>query len=421
MSKIKNYTLLQQTERGNFDELRKYAGDFVDNKITGTERKDYSSDIWEIIDAANANESFREEFSRAFSNEYGKKVEFKALNSDEKAQQAEELKKYEVTAVETGASYNPISGLIETSLIPTVESLVRDDSLLSKVQMTNLSPMEFKKMYDFNVEKDAAVLAETAPGVDVDDTVREGDTLIPNKKIQASTQIHELAIRSLDATELGIFVARIPRRIRYTAITQMLYGNDNNQWRGIKNTAGTNEKNTIGALTPTLSGVGIADHYDACVYAKEATLPSLISAEDESKYSFIMNRKTWAKIRRVRDLNGRYQLMDATAPGINGVPVRQIDGTPVEIYSGIADDEIFLIPLTSYVIVTTGGLLNYNDGGILKLREGFVLYVSRMYSDGSPRSAFKYKSSTAAVTGTTAFDNFEQNAWRVFSLLASYV
>jgi hypothetical protein len=188
-------------------------------------------------------------------------------------------------------------------------------------------------------------------------------------------------------------------------ISQMLYGNDNNQFRGLKNSAGTDFRDLIGALTPTLTGLGIVDHYEALRYVFNNTLPVFVSEEEEAQYVFLMNRRTRGKIKQVLDLNGK--------PKFDGKQIEEVDVLNVP---QVANDEYFLtIPNWWTLITTSGGILNLNDGGIVRLKEGIITMVSRTYADFSYNYGFKRK-----VGSSTPNDNTDQNAHRVASLLSSY-
>ena len=69
-----------------------------------------------------------------------------------------------------------------------------------------------------------------------------------------------------------------------------------------------------------------------------------------------------------------------------------------------------------YHLALQSGIKSLTDSGVLELKEGNILYVTRTYCDGSMLYGHKYQSTTAATIGTTAVDNQAQNAFRYFKI-----
>jgi HK97 family phage major capsid protein len=201
----------------------------------------------------------------------------------------------------------------------------------------------------------------------------------------------------------------------------------NGLFRGVNNNYGVNgtgdASNFIGAITYTTKaladtalGSTSADAYDLCVKVKRQLLPGNLTDVEEGEYVFIMNRTTWGKVSTVVDGNGRFKAGSAIDPA-TGNMVKQIDGNEVLIFPNVANDFVFLLPLKLVEVITYGGIMNLNDGGLVSLKEGLTTYVSRIWADGSIRYGQKYLSGTAATIGTTAVDNQAQNAFRYFRIV----
>lgn len=445
MSKlIKNYNLLKQAEKGNFKELETYMKD-VEKKLEVDSGAVQDVNLFEIVDVLGSNEGWLKSFSEGFSFANNGKRDanfFRKLTGEEKERSEAALQNYDVTLTATGGSNNPVSGVsVQTTIIPTIEGLVSDTGILSKIQLQEVGTVGYKKLYDFDDDslETGSVLGEVAAGTDVDTKLRVGDTLIPDKKLQRSTTISNLALASFDPVEYGIFMARITRSVAKLAAQQILYGGNSvangtakgSTWRGIKNNYGVNGTGDaagwIGAISyasksatdtaiTAAGGAASVDAYDLCYKVKKLLLPKYLVPEEEDKYYYVMNRNTWGKVSTVIDLNGRYKALSAIDPA-TGRSIKMIDGNEVLISPFVADNEVFLAPLSYYVAITKGGIININDGGITKIREGETVYVSRLYSDGSLRYGFKNTSTTAVTIGTTTPNNQDQNMWRTFFIV----
>lgn len=431
---VKSYSHLKSLKNQETQDLVKQFNEVRDSLPHSGESK---LNIYAVADLLGRNDSWRNDFSKAFSNELvGNKstIKFNVLSEADK----NNLKAYDVTV--TGTQGLQAGGTIGTDIVPTLEALVSSTGILSRILIKDVGvPTINQQMYDFGDDslENASNLSEIQAGTDVDTITRKGDLLTPQFKLQRSTTISDLAFRSFDATEYGIFMARIIRAVQKLVVQSILYGGSTaangtskNGIRGIKNNFGSNgtgdATGTIGAITFNTKALADAylqtngvspstDAYDLCVKMKRGALPRFLSQEEEDKYVFVMNRNTWGQVSTVQDLNGRYKAQNAVDIAGN-VTKREIDGTQVEISPFVDKDEVFLVPLAYYQMITAGGFMSVNDGGILKIKEGEIVYVSKIYADGSMRYGQKYRSNTAVTIGTTPFDNHDQNLYRVFKI-----
>lgn len=432
MPKIVDFNF-KKINKGDKSELIAYTND-AEREMRKAGKSEIDYNALQVIDAKAQDDNYRARLARSFNVAMGfdptKGVKFNRLDDDQMKAQEEKQKNFDVTV--GGGTLAPTIG---TDILPTIEALVRDTSLLSRVQIKEVGkPNEIKQLWDFDEEQDGEALTEVQAGNIVDDVPRQGDTLHAKNKVQASTKFSELAISAMDAEDEGKFLARLVRRVRYRIINLMLNGGAgvanqtarNGLWRGINNNYGVNgtgdAANFIGAITyatkaaaDTALGAASDDEYDLAVKIKRQLLPEFVSEVEEEDYVYIMSRTTWGKISTVPDLNGRYKAQSAIDP-TTGKVLRRIDGNDVLLFPGVATDFAFLVPLNLYEIITYGGLMNLNDGGLVQLREGLITYVSRFWGDGSMRYGHKYQSDTAATIGTTAVDNQAQNAFRYFKI-----
>jgi hypothetical protein len=316
------------------------------------------------------------------------------------------------------------------------EAFVRDNALLSRVDIREGTPNVNIPLVEWDEEKNAENLTEVQAGNLVDDVLRTGDTLTPMTKVQASFTITELASNFFNGVSTLDYQTRGNNRVLNKIIDNILYSGQGatgakplGTTRGIDNGYGVNGTgNTVGsigaikyatkALTETALGLSApTDVYDLCYQVKAKLLPKFCSEAEEKDFVYVMNRTTWGAIKTVRDLNGRYLAYSSIDP-LTSQPVQTIDGTPVVLHSNVEDNFVFLIAPKFYTLVLNGGVKSINDNGIVQLREGITTYVSRVFMDGSMNYGFRYKNGTAVTIGTTAFDNQNQNAFRYFKITA---
>lgn len=333
---------------------------------------------------------------------------------------------------------------VDTLVEVANEALLRDNSLIARLTIRESGlQTPYIDLRELNVEQDAEVLAGNAAGTPADDTLRVGDSLMPKatsnaSKVQASFQMEELSEYFLNDLTTIDYQRRLVNRVQNKIIDRVLYAGNGvangtaraqGQIRGIVNNYGVNgtgdATNFIGAITySTFAAVNTAtgktgvNEYEQALYVKALTLANNVSEAEESDYVFVMNRKTWGKIRTAKDLNGRFLAQNGIDPYTNK-PVPMIDGNPVILHTSVADNFAFLFPARFYQLFMIGGLRSLNDGGLVQLREGITTYVARTYIDGSMNYGHKYLSNTAATIGTTPVDNANQNVFRYFTLALS--
>jgi hypothetical protein len=322
------------------------------------------------------------------------------------------------------------------------EALLRDNSLLARLNIREQSSqVPYIRMREFNEEKDAEVLTATGAGTEADEELRIGDKLMAEtdsnvSKVQASTSINEVSEFFLSGLSVLDYQRKLVDRVANKVINQVLFAGQgvangtaraSGQTRGIVNNYGVNgtgdAANYIGAIEyanksaiDTALGVTTSNPYDTLFQAKSILIPKNLSEIEESMYVLVMNRKTWGKIKTAKDLNGRYLAHSAIDP-VTGKAIPFLDGTPVVTHTSIPDDKVFFIPAEKYTLFMLGGIRSLNDNGLVQLKEGKTIFVSRTYIDGSMEYGHKYKSGTAATIGTTAVDNQEQNAFRYFGIV----
>lgn len=413
---------LKRAEKGDSSEIKAYLNDAkkaVDNLHVGQEA---SVDLLSVIDAQSMDDSHRAQVERAFNVELGLDpktgVKFNKLNKD-----------FDIDT-------NDLTATIGTDIAATMEALIRDTGLLSRVSITEQpSQSESLQLWDFDAEKNGENLAETATGTNADDVIRTGDVLIPKRKLQASTELGEFAVATMSPAQQGTYLARLLRRTRYLLIDSMLQAGAGvangtartaGLIRGINNNYGVNgtgdASNFIGAISyankaaaDALLPATSADAYDLAVKVKRILLPANLTEVEESDYVYVMNRATWGAISTVIDGNGRYKSDNADAVVGSGGQ-KTLDGAPVYIFPGVPTNKVFLFPAKLYELATYGGFQLLSDGGVVKLREGLTAYVSRIWADGSMRYGHRYLPGTEATIGTTAVDNQNQNAFRYFQI-----
>ena len=406
------------------------AGDFseVKNALIQVKEKSISAqNTLYAIDAACTNPEFLKNFSEGFNKEFKKQIKFRVLTEDE-------------MKIQFDITQTSIAPTIATTVIPSMEALIRSTEILSRINITRKTGESFYQMFDFDAEQNAAVLSEVAGGTDVDEVLRNGDRLIANQKVQASMKLSEFALKSLDGNTLGKYLARLVKRVQHQLCIAILSGGaaaangtaKGDLIRGILNNYGTNGTGdvtgTIGAVSfatrattdaaiVALGGVASSDIYDLMIKAKAFLLPTNITDVEEDEYVFIGNRVSWAKVRTVKDLNGRY-LAYSMIDDQTGKPKKMIDDTEfVQVpLAQCPTDRIYLVPLKMYTLILDGDIINLNDGGIVQLKEGIVQFVSRTWANGSMEYGQKFRPTTPVTIGTTVPDNNEQNAFRVFNL-----
>ncbi len=411
-----------------------------------SKKKEFDVDVvWETLDKASANENWRNQFVRTFSIlQFGKVNQefiskFRAFTEDEKdeikAQHAsvtfdgqvetDSVKKYakamkearkETTTEARVAKFTSLTkkkydvdsdAVLETNVLPLLDGLIATSPILERVNI--ISGVDYKKLIEFDVEKDAETLTNTNAGTEADDVIRTSLTLdTSDKKIQASTTINDTDLESLDASEWARFVFRLVNRVRVLAETQILYGDgtSNGFLRGFINTAGSTDAERIGAIEVDVSGGG-----DIIEKMKlmDKDLPKTISSQEESQYSFIGNRKLQQTLKLAKDADGRYYFTDGQSLSVNTFPVLNSPS--------VTTGDLLLVALPQYTMITRGsGVSLLNDGGVVELKEGNIIYVAKMKADGCPRMAFKYLNTGSTTSGDATnqdrnYHRYAENAY----------
>lgn len=446
MPQIINFDF-NQINQGDFTQVHNVVNDLKTGSITN------GNNLLYAIDALCTNETFMKSFKNSFDKEWNgpkydsekQDVKFRALTSSEMEEQKilreKEIEKVKQSGIKQfDVLQTNITPTIGTTIVPTIEKLIRDTSLLSKITPINKNAKEFHQIYDFDAEQDASILTEVASGTDVDEVLRTGDQLIPNQKIQASMKMSEFVLSTLSPEDLGTYIARLARRVEHRLVVAILSNGNGvangtargSNIRGILNNYGVNgtgdASNSIGAIAYATKatadaaivangGVASTNAYDLCYKMSLFGIPSNISDVEEGEYIFIGNRFSWGAISTVPDSNGRYLGASAIDP-ITGKLVKQINGIEFVTVpqSQIPNNRVYLVPLKFYKLITNGNLLNLSDNGVVSLREGITQLVSRTWVNGSIEYGHKFRPTTAVTVGTTTPDNLEQNAFRVFNL-----
>jgi HK97 family phage major capsid protein len=420
----------EDAQKGNFTQIKDVLKDVKAGNLN-------ANNILYAIDAAAQNSNFLEKFIDGFSREFGHKVSFRTLTAEEMKLQ-EEIRNFAIEQKNFDTTQSTIASTIGTTIIPTVEYLIKTTELLSEINIQHVGGSAFYQMFDFDSEQSAVVLSEVATGSDVDEVLRKGDTLIPNYKAQGSFKLSEFAINNMDGYLLGKYIARLANRVKAVLINSILYsgsaaanGTAKNSLRGIKNNFGVNATGdlagAIGAVIyataaaasaaiVTAGGVASTDKYDLAIKAKELLLPPNLQDVEEDSYVYVMNRASWGAVSTIQDLNGRYKAQTMFDP-VTGKAIRMLDGARVIIDPRVATSEVFLFPPKFYTLIIKGDIINLNDGGLVQLREGLTSFVSRAWVDGSMEYGQKFRPTTAVTIGTTTPDNNAQNAFLVFSLV----
>jgi HK97 family phage major capsid protein len=406
MSKIVSYQALKRARKADLTELvSEFSSLYKQREIKS------GKTLFNFIDVAGNNPQWLREFSTAFSlSAYGYVrpevvSRFRSYNESEKETMKNDLKSYSNSLSDTSLKTFDIGvdDVLETTTFPLLEGLMRETGVLSRVQIQ--TETDYKRMVEMDEEKDAEILSKTATGTKIDDVIRKGDILIADKKIQASTSIQERDLMALDATEMGIFIARLMRRLEYRMVDQIMVGTDSAQFRGIINTAGTDSTNLIGSLPVTLSALGLTGDVEALEYLDQQ-LPKNLGDAQDGLYVYLMNRRTRLRVSRARDAQDRRIF--------NYNDNLKINNKEIITVPNLADNRVLLVPLSMYQVIVAGGLNLVDDGGSVQFLEGYINYRATVYADGTPRGAFKRK------IGATTDNNQEYNMWRHADLLASY-
>lgn len=350
---------------------------------------------------AGNDRNWLNQFNSAFKKEYGTDVDFlRALNDNEK----EAIQKFATTRNASGDA--TIGNIIQTNILTAIDDFFAKSTLLSKVQI--IRDVESYQLPEFADEMTGEQISENASGTPVDSTPRTGDTLTLGQaanKIKRQYKLSELALESLNPTELGIMQARLLRSLERKIEQQIISGTNSNQFCGFINAlTGADAFGAIPVTFSTVEGTRPENHVDAIEYMI-GELPSDIDDAQVGNYVAVVNRKTKTKIVRTMDVNQRYYFENST-----GV-VRSLQSNIVlHTSSNIADDVVLLVDLSKYVV-----LLKSSPKILIEKESGEEWYyiTATVYADGGMRMGYKFK-----ADGTTP--NVDKNAFRVATLKADY-
>jgi len=387
---------------GNFSTVQS----FVKDELNKSPNKRDQNLVAFAIDTAGQNPIWRARFAKAFAQEMGIVApKFEVFSEEDKSQ----MQNYTITG---GVSGTNVDGILETTILPVIDGLVWDTNpILSRVSQIPVGLNDGNQSFElneFNSEQAAEDLEEDDAGTEADDTVREGDTLTPKNKIQASTAFTEYALLTLSDVLLAQYVARLIKRVQNRYVYNIFKGsNASNQFKGIINSFGSTVDNQEGALAFSDSS-NATDNVDLLLRSL-GDLPDAVTQAEESKFAFYMTRQAfYGKVLPVQDTTTNYKL----AGVINDLPgQRSIAGLPV-IFTGYAGlgDTVVLADLGNYYIARKGGLRMITDTAAIKT--GVVTMVAREYADGG--MALAHKNVAGGSAGTS--DNQARNMFRSIEL-----
>jgi hypothetical protein len=370
--------------------------------LNNKSKAELTNALFDIIDSAAVNPVWRSQFNKAFNKAMGSAVNFDVYTDAER----EDMKQFTITG---GVSGTSITGLFETNILPIVDGLLFDNNpVLSRVSIidagVNNSSLAFK-LNEFASELNAENLDEDDAGTEADDRPRDGDTLTPDKKIQASTSFTEYALLTMNPTLLAQFIARLIKRTQNRLVANIFSGiNSSNQFKGLINTVGSTEDDQEGSLL--YNATGGADNIDK-VLELAGDLPDAVTEGEESKYAYFMTRSTWyQKVRLVKDANSNYKINNVITE-VGGQ--RTLNGLPVVFVGfGLANNRVGLYDLSNYYLAKRGQLMFKTDEGLANVKTGNVTAVARLYADGGMVMAHK----NAVGSGAAANDNQARNMFR---------
>jgi hypothetical protein len=412
MATFDKFNEIAKGEKSAFQEL----SDIFKRKLELKEGQENNLNLTDLIGTLSLNKDFQASFDYALEEKTGFKPNRTA--------------KFALSSTETAKQ-------VGTKVEPIVDGFLSTNEPLNFLATVNtLSPNGFVKLTERDFQGVGQNLTEVQAGADGFRVTREDDNLIAETKLQASTEITELALTRFDAYSLATFIADLNGEIQTRMKLNTYYGGQGvangtargNLWRGIDNNYGVNgtgdATNYIGAIKyatkaaadTALATAGITastDAYDLCV-KMHGLLPTNVNNQS-TEYAFIMNNVTWTAIKTVLDANGRYKAFSAVDP-LTGRVMEMIDGKRVIIDDDVTASFVFLVPKGFYRIYLTGGIRSLTDNGAVSLREGKTVYVARTFGVGSLLFGHKYRPTTVATIGTTPIDNMSRNAWRYFRI-----
>jgi len=358
------------------------------------------------IDTASLNPIWRERFTRSFNSVMGSNVTFDAISDEEK----EVMKSFTITG---GVSGTSIADVFETTVLPVADALLYDNSaILSRVSRINVGLNDGNQSFDLNefgAESDAENLDEDDAGTEADDSIRNGDTITPKNKIQASTSFTEYALLTMQPELLAQYMARGMKRLQNRMVYNILAGsNASNQFKGIINSAGSTEDDQEGALA---FAVGSATDNLDYMLRMIGNLPNTVTEGEESGFVYIGRRSDfYSKLAIVQNASNDYKRVDV----ISSIPgERSIGGFPFLFAgTGLSANQVILADLANYYVAQKGGMRMVSDEGLATVKTGVVTVAFRVYADGGMVLAHK----NAVGSGAGASDNTARNLFRLATL-----
>jgi len=313
------------------------------------------------------------------------------------AEEQEAMKSFATTS-------STLAGTLQTTVLPVINELLEvNDGLLDQVSVVRSEANSTSfKLNEFGAELTAEILAETAAGTAADETLRAGDTVTPNLKIQTSSVFSNYGMMIMQPQLFGKYIARHIKTIRNKMRQQILTGSNSTQFKGVYNTFGTTADDQEGALTYTATATTPISK----IIETMGDLPSELMA-GESNVNIYMNPTTFFKTLVLDvDLEENYKLIGAISPVQGDPKAVSILGRPVILVDGIANDDVLIFDPSNYYLAYTGGIELIDDGGMVNIQAGTTTVVSRVFADGGMVNAHK----NVSVAGSN--DNRAKNAFR---------
>ena len=352
----------------------------------------FHSTLFSAIDAAASKDAgWRSQFNNAFNkayfgNDVSQYVDFKKLTKEQKesttnfaVDQKLVNADFATTAHETGAGLGALAGIIETDILPTIDLLTYNSGILSKV--TTLMDTNSKQLPEYGVDNVATSHAETGSSTPADRIPRNGDKLTADKKIQASTEISELALMSMNPVDYATLVAELLRSVSYFIEDQIFNGdNTGENFCGLlagDATWGAIELDATYAAGPAGNPADDVDYLETIVQRMPKNL------FDYSRYTFAMNNTSALQIARTRDANARPYLMYKDGGGFQSFQT----GIPFGIFNSIADNKVGLFDLSLYYVIMAKSIQFKSD--VADIKSGVTTVLAETYADGGIRGGYK--------------------------------
>ena len=359
----------------------------------------------QMLDVLNTDDSYRRKFEAGFNRTFKTKtpVKFEVFTDEEK----EARRSYTVTGGST------LADTYETTIMPVInELLISNSNVLSKV--SRLYSADNRTNFDLNEfgdELDAENLAETTAGTPADDVIRDGDSLVPNNKVQASTSFSEYAMITSQPGLMGKFLGRLVKRVQNRLVYNIFKGsNATNQFKGIINTAGTTEDDQEGAMA--FIPVSPTDNIDRIVQLI-GDMPDALGEDNGGLELYMLRSDFHKKVLTVQDLDQNYKYSNLAIVGVDGR--FQINGIPVNlVQSGMTAGTVVCANLDYYYLTMAEDSIKLiSDDGKVSIKEGITNVVARVWADGGMTLAHK----NAVGSGAAANDNQQKNMFRTVAII----